>query len=617
MLIRTKIKTLLSFLVLVFSIGFLANIFWLNTVIKSENQKNQAIQNVIASVAELDVLTNDYILFTGDRGEAQWRLKFSSFFELLGVSVFEDNVEEQETLVLISQRAELLGESFNELVLFNKQGGANSPEGLTIQRELVSQLSSNVRNVVADTLSLAHFVGEATARRQKISLATVGTAGAIFLLIGWIASASLIKSISRPLNKLTRFVDQLSKGKLSKKVDRSLLLSRDEIGRLAVSFDEMSRKLTKSLKDLEGKVAETKEEKAKLETLIETIPLGIYLVKFPTGEPLMINQRGTELLENAMTPNARPGQYSKVNQIVKEDGSPYPENELPLSITLRTGEIVTKSDIFLRKPDDTVVAVRSTSVPVKDGQGKNIAALLVFQDITKEKAVDRAKSEFISIASHQLRTPLAAIYWLVESFGLSLENVKLTDLQKGYLDDLSNSIERAVRLVEDLLSVSRLQLGSLEVKKDKVNIVSFIEHFMSDFDFYAKSKKHKVIFRKAIGESVVVETDPKLLYTIVQNLMTNAVDYSPPNTEVVIEVLQEGGSIRMLIANSGPVIPKHEQKNIFQKFYRGESAKKTKTEGTGLGLFIVKSFVNKLGGKVDFKSEKDETVFWFTIPRKS
>lgn len=233
-----------------------------------------------------------------------------------------------------------------------------------------------------------------------------------------------------------------------------------------------------------------------------------------------------------------------------------------------------------------------------------------FRDMAKSlENLDKAKTEFISIAAHQLRTPVSALKWLAES----LEAEELTEKQKQYLEDLSVSIGRLVKLVEDLLSISKFGLGQTDARE--IDAASTIRQIISDINKYASLMGHSIEL-DIEKEPLTMVTDTKILYNVLQNLLTNAVDYSPRNTKVTVRVEKPGNHIKVSVSNEGTLL-KEDRGNIFQKFFRGSEAKKVKPDGTGLGLYIVKSLVEGSGGEVGFfSSDKEGTTFWFTLPLK-
>ena len=252
--------------------------------------------------------------------------------------------------------------------------------------------------------------------------------------------------------------------------------------------------------------------------------------------------------------------------------------------------------------------------PIVDDTGVLAGFVATEEDVTKFKELDNAKSEFISIASHQLRTPISGLSWLTESLSATSKN--LTAKQKRYVQDLGGLSRRLTGLIEDLLNFSRIQLGaSVMTDKDKVEFKGFVGDFINEMIPYADSKKHTLVFNDNIIEPVTVDINKKSLYNVLQNLMSNAIDYSPANTAVTIKLEKSAKFIKTSISNKGPTIFKEEQVHLFERFYRSETTKKIKPEGTGLGLYIAKAIIDEMGGQIGFEAEKGkDTVFWFTVP---
>ncbi len=252
--------------------------------------------------------------------------------------------------------------------------------------------------------------------------------------------------------------------------------------------------------------------------------------------------------------------------------------------------------------------------PILDKRGKLTGFVATEEDITKIKELDTAKTEFISIASHQLRTPVSGLNWLIEA--LEVGSKDFNSQQKQYIKNLADLSGRLIRIIEDLLNFSRIQMGSeLMAEKEKVKVRDFVAEFIREITPYADSKKHTITVDDKVKESPVVNINKRSLYNIFQNLVSNAIDYSPANTPVTIVMDKTDDSIKISISNKGPVIPKDEQAHLFERFYRGESAKNIKADGTGLGLYIVKTIIEGMGGYVGFESEEGkDTMFWFTIP---
>lgn len=252
--------------------------------------------------------------------------------------------------------------------------------------------------------------------------------------------------------------------------------------------------------------------------------------------------------------------------------------------------------------------------PIKDYSGKIIAGALVFHDITKLKEVNKIKSEFISIASHQLRTPLTSIRLFIEIL-LSEQAGKLNKDQKDYLNNLHKSTQAMVQLANDLLSLSRMESGRLKFNFEDFDLNVLLKDILAEASSLALEKKCRLIYKNKINLPIVC--DKNLLRQVIHNLISNSIRYSQEkNGKVLIEVKKEVKYYLIQVEDNGIGIPKELQKKIFTKFYRAGNAIKTAPDGSGLGLFVAKTTIENLGGKIWFKSEENKgTSFFIKIPR--
>ena len=251
------------------------------------------------------------------------------------------------------------------------------------------------------------------------------------------------------------------------------------------------------------------------------------------------------------------------------------------------------------------------------GEKKELIYLVgIERDISKTKAVERMKTEFISLASHQLRTPLSAVKW----FGKMLadgEAGPLSKTQAEYLNKINESNEREIQLVNSLLNVSRIDSGKIKLSPKPTDIKSLIEATVSDLRVGLNNKKRKILVD--IPEDLPLdEVDPDLMRHVYMNLLMNAVNYSDENDSIKIDISLKNGELLTKISDTGIGIPAAEEARIFEKFFRGSNALKKETDGSGLGLYLTKTIVESSGGKIWFESKENAgTTFWFTIPIES
>jgi len=252
--------------------------------------------------------------------------------------------------------------------------------------------------------------------------------------------------------------------------------------------------------------------------------------------------------------------------------------------------------------------------PVHDGQGAVIGTTFVFSDITQEKEVDRMKTEFISITSHQLRTPLSSMKWFMEML-LNNDLGELPEKQRGVLLDVYNSNERIITLVNDLLDVSRIEAGKMQNQPTPTNIIEFIKSMLPEVEQNFVKRKQKFEFIRP-DSFPRVSADPKLIWQVLQNLLTNASKYTPEEGKITLTLSLANENALLTIADNGYGIPEFQKNRIFEKFFRADNI--TKMEGTGLGLYISKELAEASGGKLRFESAEGRgTTFYFSLPLAS
>lgn len=283
----------------------------------------------------------------------------------------------------------------------------------------------------------------------------------------------------------------------------------------------------------------------------------------------------------------------------------------PITQAFLTGDTVSKKSYYRCKNGDIVPVWITVSPILLDG--KPLGAIEVFRDITREEEIDRMKSEFISLASHQLRTPLSSIktysHMLVDGYIGTV-----TPPQKKALRTIIGASNRMNELISTLLNITRMESGTIRVTPKYVRLDALAQESMQEVSLLAADRSISIATRIGKG-SMGVKTDPLLFKEILINLVTNAIKYTPANGTVTIKVQRRGDSVVTSVTDSGWGIPASAQKQIFSKFFRAPNIVKRETTGTGLGLYLVKGLVDALGGKIAFKSEEGKgTTFTVTLP---
>ncbi len=283
---------------------------------------------------------------------------------------------------------------------------------------------------------------------------------------------------------------------------------------------------------------------------------------------------------------------------------------------LRTYQISgNKNHREIIRRDGRKIPIFYTAAPVKIN-GKLFGVVVVFRDISEEREIERIKSEFVSLSSHQLRTPLTSINWISEMF-LNGDFGTMTDKQRENIAAVSTSGRRMAELISALLNVSRLELGAVAISPKRVVINRAVDEVLVEFQVPLKTKKLKII-KKFTGKNLSITTDPTFLRILLQNLISNAINYSFPEKEIVISVSVDKKNFLISVKDEGIGIPAEEQKRLFTKLFRASNAALFETKGTGLGLYIVKSILELLGGKIWFTSTLNKgSEFFISLPKKA
>lgn len=380
------------------------------------------------------------------------------------------------------------------------------------------------------------------------------------------------------------------------------LLLEPNISAVVVNFHDITDK-----KNAEEKIL---REKMEDEAMLSSIGDGI-IATDSTGKITMVNQVASEAL--GWKKNELVGKLlAKAVPMIDENDHTLTITDRPLTKVLSLGkEIITSPKNYYIRKDKTKLPVRFTVTPIIL-EGKIAGTIEVFRDITKEKEVDRAKSEFVSIASHQLRTPLTIINWYVER--LKEHGNTADKKQSTYLEAIYHASARMVELINALLNVSRLELGTFIVELQQVRTEDIANQVLQDFQPAIENKK--LIVEKHFPSSMrPLSADPKLLTIIFQNLLSNAVKSSANGGKIVLQIASDTKGFSLRVTDNGYGIPKSQQSKIFTKMFRADNARNADPDGTGLGLYIVKSIIDVTGGEIRFESQENKgTTFFVSFP---
>lgn len=354
------------------------------------------------------------------------------------------------------------------------------------------------------------------------------------------------------------------------------------------------------------------EGQAKDEAILSSIGDGV-VVTDNSGRVMFANRVVEQLLGWSTTEIIGKFWVEDLPKTIDQKGNAIPKENRALYKALQSGMKTTLNYIYLRK-DNSKLPVSVTASPVILNQSI-IGGIVVFRDITKEHEVDRMKTEFISLASHQLRTPLTAMKWFLEML-LAGDAGPLNKEQTEFMTNINTSNERMIELVNGLLNISRIESGRLIIEPSSTDLNRLIEEVLVELKPRISAKQQQLSFLP-LADLPQLNLDQKLIRQVYSNLLTNAMKYTPAGGHISIILSKTATEVITQISDTGLGIPKAEQSHIFEKFYRGSNVLSIKdaTNGTGLGLYLIKAILESSGGKLWFESEQGKgTSFFFSLP---
>ncbi|MDB5169693.1 MAG: hypothetical protein JWN82_89 [Candidatus Saccharibacteria bacterium] len=297
---------------------------------------------------------------------------------------------------------------------------------------------------------------------------------------------------------------------------------------------------------------------------------------------------------------------------IHENGDPVSLIDRPITRAFLTGKTIVEKTYY-RKKNGQTIPVSITVSPIMLS-GKPVGAIEVFRDITIEYEIDRMKSDFISLASHQLRTPLSAI----KTYSHMLLDGYMGDItapQKKSLRTIVSAANRMNELISTLLNITRIESGNVTVTLKNVDVEKLAEEVNKEHSL-AASDKDITLSLHCSGKKTTVHTDALLFKEVLGNLVSNAIKYTPEGGKVALGIKNRRYDVLFSVTDSGMGIPKYSQEQIFTKFFRAHNVVKQETSGTGLGLYLVKGLVDALGGKIWFESSETKgTIFYVTLSK--
>lgn len=443
-------------------------------------------------------------------------------------------------------------------------------------------------------------------------------------------SIGLLEEMSRTSKLLVR--RDLELRKVNEELDEKMkILEEDDIRLkemneiLEIRLKARTRQLTENIDNLDQQVKERtrkiEDSKKELQSLLEDLQREKAVAEEEKEKTFAIIKSFSDGLlvfddENHLTSiNAEARKFLKIKKEAALGKTPEELSQLPELISL-FGIIGKDMDEISRKEFEVgQELILEVSVALITRHKEHIGKFVILHDITREKTVEKLKSEFVSIAAHQLRTPLTSIKWILTSL-VEGDFGEMTDEQKDYLEKTNVSNERMINLVDDLLNLSRIEEGRYVQAKDNFIFEELIEKNIEAVKFKLKKKNLDIAYRSP-GEEIAILADKEKINLVVQNLIENAANYSLDGGKIEVALTKdtEKNEMTFQVKDSGIGIPEDQKARIFTKFFRAKNAIQAQTVGSGLGLFINKNIIESHGGQIWFLSEAGQgATFSFSLP---
>ncbi|EPY2525048.1 cell wall metabolism sensor histidine kinase WalK [Listeria monocytogenes] len=408
----------------------------------------------------------------------------------------------------------------------------------------------------------------------------------IAMIITAVLGILLSRTITKPIIEMKRQAYAMARGNYSRKVK---VYGVDEIGELADSFNTLTKRVQEAQAMTEG-------ERRKLSSVLAYMTDGV-IATDRRGKVILINTPAEKMLRvKHESANGRSiidvldiGDTYQFEDLMEVDGS----------LTMDRGTL------------DKPYVLRANFSVIQRETGFNNGVIAVLHDITDQEKVDQERRDFVSNVSHELRTPLTSMHSYLEALSDGAWEDK--EIAPRFLEVTQNETERMIRLVNDLLKLSRMDGGREQLEKSFVNFTDFFNHIIDRFEMM---KKETIMFKRHIPrEPVIIEIDEDKVMQVLDNIISNANKYSPDGGRISFYLKKFEDEIEVSIADEGLGVPDEDLANVFDRFFRVDKARSREMGGTGLGLAIAREVIEAHGGRIWAERNKTKgTIIKFTLP---
>ncbi|MEO3718842.1 cell wall metabolism sensor histidine kinase WalK [Pediococcus acidilactici] len=454
--------------------------------------------------------------------------------------------------------------------LINTSGATNNLTGVVYIRANLESVYQNVNNI-----TLIFVV-----------------AALIAITIGLFLAVLIARAITRPIEEMRQRTMQIARGDYSGQVQ---IYGDDELGQLAAAVNDLSVRVEES-QEL------TESERRRLDSVLGYMTDGV-LATDRRGRITIVNEMATDFLnlEN--------------DQILGK--SILDILDLRGSVTLRDLLENQDPEVLDLSNDEQDLILHASFALIQRESGFISGLVCVLHDVTEQQKIDQDRKRFVSNVSHELRTPLTSMKSYIEA--LVDGAWKDPNVAPNFLKVTQEETDRMMRMINDLLNLSRMDLGTARLDKEYVNLNELFNHILDRFDMILKngekSEKNYTIKRDFTRRDIWVEVDTDKIQQVLDNIMNNAIKYSPDGGVITCRLVETHNHVIMSITDQGLGIPKEAISHVFDRFYRVDKARSRAQGGTGLGLAISKEVVQMHGGRIWVESREGEgSTFYISLP---
>lgn len=418
------------------------------------------------------------------------------------------------------------------------------------------------------------------------------TASLIAAIISVIVTLLISRSITQPIGEMKEQALRIARGDYSGKVK---VYGKDELGQLAETFNQLSERVEEAQETMES-------ERNRLDSVLTHMTDGVVAAD-RRGKVITINEMATTLL-NVKAEEAIGMSLLELLDI-DEDYTLRKLLEEPDELLIDRSQSMEEADQMILKVDFAMIRRES---------GFITGLVCVLHDVTEQEKNERERREFVSNVSHELRTPLTSMRSYIEA--LNEGAWQNPEVAPDFLKVTLEETDRMIRMINDLLNLSRMDSGNSELQLEYVNFNELINFVLDRFDMMVESNDKKFTIRREFTKrDLWVELDPDKIIQVLDNIMNNAIKYSPDGGEIICRLLETHSNVVFSITDNGLGIPKKDVNKVFERFYRVDKARARAQGGTGLGLAISKEVIKAHNGSIWVESTEGQgSTFYISLP---